>query len=106
NAAGLNEAFSVITLVFVLSLYPFMHRFFRIIALGIALSSTLLRAGDLTITSADHSGRLVWSNAFPAGVLTVETANVVTGRWSVGRQVFTSNSVGAATAPLSPSNTF
>ena len=48
-----------------------MRRFFCTLALGIVLSSALLRAGDVTIISADRSGNLVWSNAFTAGVVTV-----------------------------------
>jgi len=64
------------------------------------------KAADFMIRSADRTGQLIWSNAFPAGVVTIETANVVTGRWSVGSNFFTSNSVGGATVPLAPSNTF
>jgi hypothetical protein len=61
---------------------------------------------NLGITRRDDAGRLTWTNAFPAGVLAVQTSGVVTGGWSVARQVFTSNSVGGATAPLGPGDTF
>src|SRR5688500_616250 len=64
------------------------------------------RAADFVIKSSDRAGQLIWSNAFPAGVVTIETANVVTGRWSVGSNFFTSNSVGGATVSLTPNNTF
>ena len=67
-------------------------------------------AADIGISSSDRAGQLTWSNAFPAGVATIETAGtltgIATGQWSIGRSYFTSNSTGTVTVPLSSSNTF
>jgi sugar lactone lactonase YvrE len=67
-------------------------------------------AADISISSSDRAGQLTLSNAFPAGVVTIETAGtltgIATGQWSIGRSYFTSNSTGTVTVPLSSSNTF
>src|ERR1041384_5508150 len=63
-------------------------------------------AADFQITSYNRQGAITWSNAFRPGVASVETSSVVTGGWSVVKNVFTSNSVATVAASLSSSNTF
>jgi hypothetical protein len=63
-------------------------------------------AGDFGISSVTPAGTVQWSNAFPVGVVTLETATNVAGPWSATRNLFTSNSVGAIDVTLSPDHTF
>jgi hypothetical protein len=67
-------------------------------------------AAEIRIQRATSGGELTWTNAFPAGVVTIETSpaltGIATGYWAIGRSYFTSNSVGNANVPLSTSNTF
>lgn len=73
--------------------------FIAVMVTFLSFSHTLRLAGATTnqgFSFYDRAGNITWSNTFPAGVLTIETASVVTGRWSVGRSFFTSNSVGGA----------
>lgn len=63
-------------------------------------------AAQLSILSSDRSGSITWSNAYSASVATIETTTVVTGRWSIGKSFFTSNSLGSASAPTNQSNLF
>src|ERR1051325_384296 len=63
-------------------------------------------AAEFGVSAFDRAGNISWSNAFPGGVATIETANVVTGRWTAVHNLFTSNSVGHAVLALPPSNTF
>src|SRR5436190_3240398 len=69
-----------------------------------------IAATNIGIVRSDRAGQLTWSNAFPAGVVTIETAGVLTGittgQWSIGHSYFTSNSAGTVTLPLPSSNTF
>src|SRR5713101_4791925 len=65
-----------------------------------------LFAGDFGIQSTTPLGEIVWSGAYTAGVCTVETAPAPGGAWSPRQNLFTSNDVGHARVPLSPSNTF
>ena len=60
---------------------------------ALAATST---AADFGIQSLGKDGQLSWTNAFPAGVVTVETKSTVDGPWSIGRNYFTSNTVGSA----------
>ncbi|HKQ40635.1 MAG TPA: hypothetical protein VJ063_21370 [Verrucomicrobiae bacterium] len=76
------------------------------ILLFAGLTSGPLNAADLKIIAADRNGKVTWSNAFPAGVMTVESARAVAGTWITHPTVFTSNSVGNATMSLTASNTF
>jgi sugar lactone lactonase YvrE len=71
-----------------------------------ALSFIPAQAGEFRIQSAPANGAITWSGAYTAGVCTVETAPVPTGPWTPRKNLFTSNSVGGAMAPLSASNTF
>ena len=85
-------------------------------ALAFAQFSVLLAllpaviAADIRIQRAERSGQLTWTNAFPAGVVTIETSpaltGIATGAWAIGRSYFTSNSTGSASVPLTASNTF
>jgi hypothetical protein len=61
-------------------------------------------AADIEISTATHDGRLAWTNAFPAGVVTVETSGVVTGAWVPKQNFFTSNSTGGVALSLASSN--
>ena len=63
-------------------------------------------AADLKITSLTPGGVLTWSNAFPAGIASIQTKPSVTGPWLVGSNYFTSNSVGSASLPIFSSNQF
>jgi hypothetical protein len=65
-----------------------------------------MSAADLRITSPARNGSVTWSNAFPTGVMTVETAPALGAPWTTRPTLYTSNSVGTAAVPLSPSNTF
>src|SRR5690349_1262873 len=61
---------------------------------------------ELSIQRYEHDGQVTWTNAFGAGVLTIETAGTVKGPWKPTENYFTSNSVGSARPALTPSNTF
>ena len=63
-------------------------------------------AGELAIERSRRDGQVAWTNAFGAGVLTIETAGAVKGPWTPAQNQFTSNSVGSGRVALSPSNTF
>src|SRR5438034_4533248 len=77
---------------------------FASLFLMLALQSVL--AGDLRIISPARDGGITWSNAFPTGVMTVETTPALGAPWSTRPTLYTSNSVGTAVVPLSGSNTF
>jgi hypothetical protein len=74
------------------------------------LSSIAVFAADIAITSLDRAGVVTWTNAFPAGVVTLETqtnlTGITTGQWAIGRSYFTTNSVGSAPVPFSTNNAF
>jgi hypothetical protein len=76
------------------------------VLLACACVHTFAASPDFQITSYNRQGTITWSNAFRAGVASIETSSVVTGGWSIVKNVFTSNSVATAAAPLSSSNTF
>jgi len=63
-------------------------------------------AANFGISSFDTNGHLAWSNAFPAGVVTVEAQGTLAGPWLPGTNYFTSNTVGSAQVALTPSNGF
>jgi len=63
-------------------------------------------AADFGISSFNTSGQLDWTNAFPAGVVTVETKDSLSSPWRPGTNYFTSNSVGTARVALTPTNGF
>lgn len=70
----------------------------------ICLGTTLAHAADLTITRFDTNGVITWSNAHPAGVVTIQTKSSLSDPWPAGVNHFTSNSVGSATMPVTPGN--
>jgi hypothetical protein len=74
--------------------------------LGACLCAHAAFPADFRITSLDRAGQLAWSNAFPTGVVTIESNANVTNAWQVRQNYFTSNSVGSARLTLSPSNGF
>ncbi|HTB85615.1 MAG TPA: hypothetical protein VK742_18350 [Candidatus Sulfotelmatobacter sp.] len=51
---------------------------------------------NFQITGVNAAGQINWTNSFPAGVCTVETATQLTGNvsWSTGQNFFTTNSTG------------
>ena len=59
-------------------------------------------AADFQIISFDRLGALTWSNAFPAGVCTVESAPKPSAPWQFEQNYFTTGSVGQVrlAAPL------
>jgi hypothetical protein len=63
-------------------------------------------AADFGISSFNTNGHLSWSNAFPAGVVTVEIKGSLTSPWRPGTNYFTSNTVGSARVAMTPSNGF
>src|SRR5687767_4253339 len=67
---------------------------------------TMAVAGEFSILRHNPPGEIVWTNAFTPGVVTIETANVVTGPWSVGSNFFTSNSMASAAVNTNGSNLF
>ncbi|HMJ90364.1 MAG TPA: hypothetical protein VK530_11135, partial [Candidatus Acidoferrum sp.] len=80
-------------------------------AMGILVTTVLFAqatcfGADFTISSATREGKLTWSNAFPAGVATVETADAVIGPWTPHQNFYTSNSTGGVTLALSTNNLF
>jgi hypothetical protein len=86
---------------------PSFHVFFRCLMLFIFGNAAF--GADIVGSLMDRTGRLAWTNAFPAGVTTIESVGALgisNGQWSIGRSYFTSNSTSTVTVPLSPSNTF
>lgn len=74
--------------------------------LAICLLAGSAFPADLRITTLDRAGGLTWSNAFSAGVVTIESNSNVTNAWQVRENHFTSNSVGTARIALPSSNVF
>ncbi len=70
------------------------------------LWASLLPAAELTITRFDTNGVISWSNAYPAGVITIQAKSSLNAPWPVGINRFTSNAVGSADVGLAPSNGF
>jgi hypothetical protein len=64
-------------------------------------------AAQFSISSWDANGSLSWANGYSNGVLTILSANVVTGRYTPeGNNYFISNGVGTVSASLAPTSTF
>jgi hypothetical protein len=61
---------------------------------------------DLRILSADRAGAVTWSNAFEAGVCTVESGPTPFGPWNPRESYFTSNSVGSAQVAVGAGDLF
>jgi hypothetical protein len=67
---------------------------------------TVLMVEPLRISSFTHDGLLGWTNAFSAGVCTVESAGEPRGPWLPLPNYFTTNSDGAASLKPLTRNTF
>jgi hypothetical protein len=63
-------------------------------------------AAEFRIHAVGSTGPITWSGAYTAGVCNVQTAARPSGPWVPRKNLFTSNAVGGATTPLSPTNTF
>ncbi len=68
--------------------------------------AAIASAANFGISSLDTNGHLSWSNAFPAGVVTVEAKGSLTSPWLPGSNYFTSNTIGSARVAFTPSNGF
>jgi hypothetical protein len=79
---------------------------FVVLACGVAALSSAMTSAQVQLQPAGRLGDFTWSGVFTAGVCTVETASTALGPWAPRTNYFTSNTVGAARVPLSPSNTF
>lgn len=77
-----------------------------LIGISIFLAAVSATAEGLTINSPQAGGGIGWSNAFPVGIISLQTATNVAGPWSNRVNFFTSNSVAAGVAPLGSDNTF
>lgn len=62
------------------------------------------QVGPFQIDGATRDGTVTWSNAFPAGVCTLETSPGVIGPWTSRKNVFTSNSTSSAMLALPASS--
>lgn len=78
----------------------------KLFILGTCLLATAGWAADFGISTYDRNGNLAWTNAFTAGVVTVESKTNISGPWVPRENYFTSNSVGEARATASSSNAF
>ena len=73
----------------------------------LSLATQFGSAADFEIQSLDRDGRVTWSGAFTAGVVTVESKGSLLRPWPApARNYFTSNTVGSAQASLTPTQTF
>ncbi|MCI0748512.1 MAG: hypothetical protein L0Y58_24150 [Verrucomicrobia subdivision 3 bacterium] len=73
----------------------------------LALATRLSPAAEFGIESAGHDGTITWSGAYTAGVITVQTKGSLLAPWSLpSSNYFTSNLVGSAAVPLSPTQSF
>ena len=72
----------------------------------ISLCAGSIRSADLGVSGFDSTGAIQWTNAHPAGVLTIQTKGSLSEPWRAGTNFFTSNTVGRARVAMSPSNGF
>jgi hypothetical protein len=63
-------------------------------------------AAQFGISSFNTNGHVSWTNAFPAGVVTVETKRALADPWLPRTNYFTSNTGGGARVALTPGNGF
>jgi hypothetical protein len=73
---------------------------------GACLLAATASAAEFGISSFDREGRLSWSNAFPVGVVTVETKKALANLWLPGTNYFTSNTTGSAQVALGTNHGF
>ena len=74
--------------------------------IGACLLAAASTAAEFRISSFNTNGSLSWTNAFSAGVVTVESKGSLSAPWLPGTNYFTSNSVGSAGIVRTPSNGF
>lgn len=72
-----------------------------LLALSITITSTISWAADFQATSLQHDGTLSWANAYPTGVVTIESSPLPAGPWTPWQNLFTSNAVGSTRIPFS-----
>lgn len=72
----------------------------------LAAAITTAHTQPIEFQSYERDGRITWSGAYTAGVVTVETALTPSGPWITRTNHFTTSTVGNANVPLSASNTF
>ena len=72
----------------------------------LAAGSGFAHAADLTISEFDRAGTIRWSNAFPSGVISIQSKSLLAAPWAAGASYFTSNTVGAAQVAFAASNGF
>ena len=72
----------------------------------LAAGSGFAHAADLTISEFDRAGTIRWSNAFPSGVISIQSKSSLAAPWAAGASYFTSNTVGAAQVAFAASNGF
>ena len=65
---------------------------------------------NLHLTALSRKGQISWTNAFPAGVVTVESTARLTGAggpaWVPAQNYYTTNAAGTGGVTLAPGNTF
>jgi hypothetical protein len=70
------------------------------------LTTHLTWAAGFGIESLDRNGRVTWTGAYTAGVVTVQTKGSLLGPWPArATNYFTSNAVGSAMVSLAPTQT-
>ncbi len=72
----------------------------------LAAGSGFAHAADLTISEFDRAGTIRWFNAFPSGVISIQSKSSLAAPWAAGASYFTSNTVGAAQVAFAASNGF
>src|SRR4051812_23046040 len=90
-------------------MYNLSHSALRraaLVCLLLSLSFRLTFGADFTITAGSSNGSVTWANAYPTGVVTLESAARITGPWVPRKNVFTSNSIGQSSVPVWGSNQF
>ena len=72
----------------------------------IFLCAGSVHSADLGISGFESNGLIRWTNAFPAGVMTVEARHSLSDPWLPGTNYFTSNTIGSARVAMTPGNGF
>jgi len=72
----------------------------------ISLCAGSVHSADPGISGLESNGLIRWTNAFPAGVMTVEIKGSLSAPWLPGTNYFTSNTVGSARIAMTPGNGF
>src|SRR5688572_19900880 len=73
----------------------------------LSLAAQVSSAADFEIQSLDRDGRVTWSGAFTAGVVTVQSKGSLLAPWPArATNYYTSNAVGSAQLSFSSTQTF